>query len=174
MSEVQIYNRSDKPIGPITYGGRDYVFQPDPDKAPGTWKFNGWEIDRTINKIKRDGNGKLVANWVKISDDSPLSNVESVPEDFKNTLQLGSVMADFYTEHLVVDKQVVNMLKLEKIALEQEIAKERAEFEKMKQRMQEEAEAHRIQLLKDQASLKAQLDAQRSELTKLKAQAAAK
>jgi hypothetical protein len=90
--------------------------------------------------------------------------VVSVPADFKNILEQGGTMSDFYIEHLVVDKQIVNMLKVEKITLEREIAAQRSAFEKARQELEAAHEAHRIQMLKDQAALKKQLDEQRAAL----------
>lgn len=34
---VKVYNKTDKPVGPISFGGKEYIFQPDQTLNPGTY-----------------------------------------------------------------------------------------------------------------------------------------
>jgi hypothetical protein len=162
MTEIQVYNSSDTPVGPIEYNGRAFIFPQDPTKKPGTYIFNGWEVDG--GKIRRDGNGKKIARWLKVSDEAPASNVVFIPADMKNTLESGGVQTDFYITNLVIDRQIVNLLREEKIALEQAIARDRAEFYKAQEAAKAAFEAEKVKLLKEQDELKRAIAAERAAL----------
>lgn len=144
MSQTQAYNPTDKPIGPVTYDGKPFIFQPDQKLSPGRWAL---EYDAKAGK-----------HFLKQVDTKPLrSNVITIPLDFaQNYLKTNANVRDFGTDKLIVDQDVVNELELQRSQLDEEVKALKEERAEIMVRARAEWEAEKAALLKTIADQEAE------------------
>lgn len=176
MSTIQVFNPTAQPIGPIHYGDRELVFQPDPDKNP---KQYTWELAPKTAPLDDLGNPThSIKDWqamvrankapgytrggrFKEIDDAPklASNIVELPADFKVWFDAtGSVKRDVPgAEKLIFGKELVNNIKAELTALKAEKAAIEAESQRKIDELREQYENEKKAMERELAASRAEV-----------------
>lgn len=157
---VKVINPSDKAVGPISYGGREYIFQPDQKLNPGTSYMADEYPDMTgiVSEEDRRSRLKQFRRVMKHDKDVPARNFVDVPEEFAFMLKapnpenarVGAGRLTFIDDKISDRESYLSSMDAAIAAKHRELAELNAKAEDMKARamVQREADSLEAELAK--------------------------